>query len=1025
MRREEIEERRTENPPKSLFFAGESNWWLFCLAIVVLKFLLLAVDSSPKFYQGDSDSYIWTALSGWIPEDRPYFYGYVIGWLSVWTCSLTSLLIVQVFLGAIIAIALAWICRMIFALPEWLAYLFGFLCAIDPLQLTWERYVMPEIVGLFFYALVLHQSFVYLRSRRITTLVVIQVLSIITIGFQMTFLVPLQIMAAALPLIAFLLQSEPTETATASQFRPRQFFQRWIFWRHLAVSITVMFALDQGYRQANGFFSHREPAYIHSPGYFLLSTWAPAIRPQDSPDPRLGEIIRHGNEFDLKNHALRNAQRFSPGHLIDRWRRVETNKRKSEEIATRTAINAFRHNPAGVIEIAAKTYYAFWRGQAMEQYAKQELRPGKIGEGQVKSFVERSHFVGGPNTGAEPVTFSKWYYVAASPYYFAILLSPLLSLVLLFVARNKAHAVLLFAHTVLIFAVTFLVSIAPTIEYLLPLSLTTLLSVALAVKSLYPPASEDGDRREFSSGWRWREMNRRQQFCTAFGVLAVAAILRIGLAGNQPLWNDEIFSLAMVTGHSLEHPPAIANPALGDFVQLDRPESAEELCRYIKHDNPPAGPARVIRAVVLSDTHPPLYYLLLYGSTLAFGTSDFVLREFSIICSLACLPFLAGIARRTGGAKAVLPSCLLFAFSPLGISFSTEVRMYSFLWLWVLAIVWLSLVWHERGGGTVILAMWVATSAAGFLTHYFFVFPWAALVVFLLLRPGKVSRIQLMTCILFTALTIFPWYMRVPQTLHSWRIMKDWLKMQPPGFNRLDAARILLLQNFSGAGHHESSNFVALVIFAIIGIAMALRLRLQIFGQCRLLLWLLFVAPWAGVLVFDFVMHTYTVAYARYAIAALPIACLLAGAGLSLLAGGTRRLLLVLVLVAWAPNSLIYEQTGKRVTARHRAEIISAKESSTDLILIDAIPSGLLNIARYLKGPAPIASWMPTWVPQPMRQIPESIRDLAAGRTRILWVGGAGSAAVTPEKDWLRANAVVVEETRIFTDFRPKDAATF
>jgi hypothetical protein len=256
--------------------------------------------------------------------------------------------------------------------------------------------------------------------------------------------------------------------------------------------------------------------------------------------------------------------------------------------------------------------------------------------------------------------------------------------------------------------------------------------------------------------------------------------------------------------------------------------------------------------------------------------------------------------------------------------------------------------------------------------------------------------------------------------------MKDWLKWEPEGFNRLNAVGSLVLQNFSGAGHHQSSNFVALVVFSIIAVAMALRLRLQMFGQNRLLLWLLFVAPCAGLLVFDFVMHTYTAAHERYAIAALPIACLLAGAALASLTIPTRTLLLVLVLVAWAPNLLIYEQTGKRLTHRNRAEVVSAKESPTDLILIDAIPSGLLNIVRYLKGPAPIVNWMPSWLQEPAAQRPpEEIREIAAGRTRIWWVAGAGSPPLAPERQWLRANAIAFYETKPISDFRPKDAATF
>ena len=94
--------------------------------------------------------------------------------------------------------------------------------------------------------------------------------------------------------------------------------------------------------------------------------------------------------------------------------------------------------------------------------------------------------------------------------------------------------------------------------------------------------------------------------------------MRLGLIGRHSLWADEVFSLAIATGHSLEHPAATADPTLGDFVEPEGPVHAEEFKRYLAHDNPPASPARVVRAVWLSDTSPPLYYLLLYGWTRRF-----------------------------------------------------------------------------------------------------------------------------------------------------------------------------------------------------------------------------------------------------------------------------------------------------------------------------------------------------------------------------------------------------------------------
>src|SRR5690349_5105633 len=50
-------------------------------------------------------------------------------------------------------------------------------------------------------------------------------------------------------------------------------------------------------------------------------------------------------------------------------------------------------------------------------------------------------------------------------------------------------------------------------------------------------------------------------------LLLLAAALRVWVALQPGLWVDEIFSIAIATGHSLEHPAAVADPALGDYVE--------------------------------------------------------------------------------------------------------------------------------------------------------------------------------------------------------------------------------------------------------------------------------------------------------------------------------------------------------------------------------------------------------------------------------------------------------------------------
>lgn len=511
--------------------------------------------------------------------------------------------------------------------------------------------------------------------------------------------------------------------------------------------------------------------------------------------------------------------------------------------------------------------------------------------------------------------------------------------------------------------------------------------------------------------------------------------MRLGLAERHGLWADEVFSLAIATGHSLEHPAATADPALGDFVEPEGPVYAEEFKRYLAHEDPPASPARVVRAVLLSDTNPPLYYLLLYGWTLVTGTSDAALRLFSTAWSLACLPFLAGVARRTGGRDSVLPACALFALSPLAVYFSAEGRMYSLLWFCVLATAWVSLVWRQRGGSIALSAAWVVASAAGFLTHYFFLFPWTAMVIFLVARPGTLARKHLMASIFVMGLSIAPWYWRVPESLDCWRITRDWLKLDPYRFDRLAVTRDQVFRFFSGGGGSPEvwvdrgrAEAAALALFGVVGAAMVLRLRLRMFGSRRLLLWLWFLAAVAGPSIMDLLQGTHTMFYSRYLLTGLPAAYLLAAIGLECLGRRMGVIVLLLILSVWARQLIgIYRKDSRSwQPLREVAGAVSSNGSQSDLILVHSIPSGVLGVARYAKDSAALASWIGQLR---MRRMPQSLHALAAGRSRILFVKVHDVDEPAPEEDWLRANAVIFQETHLgsatVVDFRPRDSGQF
>lgn len=457
-------------------FPPPYRWALFCFAIFVLKLLLFAIDPVPKFYMGDSGAYIWTALSGWIPPDRSFFYGYVIRWTALWMGSLTWLLVVQVCLSAITCILFSSITRVVFELPERWCYVFGFLCAIDPLQLLYERYVMTEAISLFLYAFVTYHSFLYLKRHRLRNLIIVQSASVLLIGFRMSFLLQVQISTIILPLLAFApdvfkrIRRQPL--AEASRMSPAR-----VCAGHLLLSVTLMFLLHAGYKRANGWLSHREPGYLYSTGITLLAYWAPVLQPEDAPDPRLADLIRRGDEFHLKNPVFRNAQRFRPGHLIDRLKTVVPDRSKADSLAKKTALHALWRDPLGILGIGWHTYVCYWNVAAMKNYAELDfsfLRPPD--DTLIALLASRFHLSYAKDTTTmSPIQL---YYIVGWPYYFLILSAPLLSGLAIAIRSVRRYAILLFVNISIMMAMAMTFG-SHSIRYLQPISFMTLLLLAL------------------------------------------------------------------------------------------------------------------------------------------------------------------------------------------------------------------------------------------------------------------------------------------------------------------------------------------------------------------------------------------------------------------------------------------------------------------------------------------------------------------------------------------------------------------
>jgi uncharacterized membrane protein len=129
------------------------------------------------------------------------------------------------------------------------------------------------------------------------------------------------------------------------------------------------------------------------------------------------------------------------------------------------------------------------------------------------------------------------------------------------------------------------------------------------------------------------------------GLTILGAALRLYGIGDKSLWLDEAFSVIL------------AQRSVGE----------------------------VLRQIVLTDTHPPLYYLALHA-WVALGASEAVVRSLSALWSIASIPlmYLVGKALYDDRRAGLLAAGIL-AFSPFQIWYAQEARMYAMLTFLVLA----------------------------------------------------------------------------------------------------------------------------------------------------------------------------------------------------------------------------------------------------------------------------------------------------------------------------------------------------
>src|SRR5215216_1387979 len=129
--------------------------------------------------------------------------------------------------------------------------------------------------------------------------------------------------------------------------------------------------------------------------------------------------------------------------------------------------------------------------------------------------------------------------------------------------------------------------------------------------------------------------------------------------------------------------------------------------------------AEIFRNVMMNDSHPTFYHILMHFWSIGFGESLVALRLFSVVLSVICVPLTYMLGRMIASRPAALVAAALMAIAPFQIYHSQQARMYPLLTLIVLVTTLVFLqTWKQNGW-----LRWLGLSlciTAGLYTHVYF-----------------------------------------------------------------------------------------------------------------------------------------------------------------------------------------------------------------------------------------------------------------------------------------------------------------
>lgn len=374
---------------------AEAGLGLACLLAV--KAALIAVDPSLRFYFGDSATYYFAAIDGWIPVDRSFTYPWLLRYAVLPTGSALALLWMQALFGVASGLLLMWWLRRA-GLPLPWSLAAGLLCVLEPSQLFYERMMMAESAGQLALLAMLTCVAGYVAGRRWAALW--------ALGMALAGVAAVSMRMSLLPVVLGLSALAPFLRFHCSETRASVEGHGWMALRlagHACMVLLATALVHQGYQGLYGRLSGTEPAYMRAEGQMRLGLVAPLVKPAHIERVGLPADLLDRLEHPLDDHRAREAQLWMPGGLWPQLlKAVEAGEAKglpspdhwsanlhAQRLASKVSARALQQDPMGLVRMGLATFRDYFDAEIVKVRITDDLGRFPVHEPMATSLRER------------------------------------------------------------------------------------------------------------------------------------------------------------------------------------------------------------------------------------------------------------------------------------------------------------------------------------------------------------------------------------------------------------------------------------------------------------------------------------------------------------------------------------------------------------------------------------------------------------------------------------------------------------